>query len=154
MGGDGKGRETFPGSGTRVGRWSRSLPGIALLPSRAGCRGGALVPLLEGAAAPKHDEDGAGDDRQVPGGRVVGDVVAVELDHAFVVQRAAPLDLPRAGQAGPDPEATRVAPRARGGEPLAVAELEGTGADQAHLAPHDVDQLGQLIQARVPEESP
>ena len=31
---------------------------------------------------------------------------------------------------------------------------DGAGADQAHLAPHNVPELGQLVEAGSPEEAP
>ena len=37
---------------------------------------------------------------------------------------------------------------------FAVAGLERTGADQAHLAPEHVDQLGQLVQLHPPQQPP
>ena len=96
---------------------ARTIAGIMTGPRQA----------LASASAPaeQHHEDGLADDPQVPAQRPVRDVIQVEPDHLFVIQVAPPADLPGARQPGQHLEATHVAPRVHGPQPIAVAEAEG-----------------------------
>ena len=61
------------------------------------------------------------------------------------VKLAATADLPQAGEPGPDAETTH---QGGLGEPMHIAERQRAGSHQRHLAPQDVHQLGELVDAR------
>src|SRR3954465_12987046 len=76
------------------------------------------------------------------------DITHVEFDLAGEINVAAATDLPEAGEAGLDGEATTVGK----GIESDFAGDGGTRADQGHLAIEDVDELGQLIERVATEE--
>lgn len=102
-----------------------------------------------GAAAAEDGGEGAEEDLGVePEGPVV-DVGEVEGDPFFeVFDAVAAGDLPEAGEAGFDAEAAALGVffDARN-----FVDGEGAGADEAHLAPEDVDELGKFVDAESAE---
>src|SRR5436190_5668318 len=83
----------------------------------------------------------ARDDLQIEPGRPMLDVPDVELDSLVPRQLCAAVDLRPPGDTGPHFEAAPLTRRI----PLYLIRKRGAGADQAHVAPHDVPQLRQLV---------
>src|SRR2546427_5754822 len=108
--------------------------------------------MLIGIAMKQSAKDRHPEDVQIEPGGPVRDVVKVVLDALAERSVAAPaVDLGPAGDAGLDAVASHVV---RNGLAELVDE-EGAlrpGADQAHVALQDVDELGQLVQTGAAQE--
>ena len=89
-----------------------------------------------------------GADHQVAGQGPGPDVEEVEPDPLAGRQPVAATDLPQSGQAGLDLEHHRQVLA----EHRRLVEQVGPGADHAHLADEDVEQLGQLVEAGPADE--
>jgi hypothetical protein len=107
---------------------------------------------LVSAFAEHYYEEGLADDPKVPAQRQVLDVIEVELDHPFVTEIASPANLPGSGEARDHVEATFVRYGVGGVKQIAIAKLERPRANQAHLSPKYVEQLGKLVQAITSQE--
>src|SRR5215212_7679437 len=140
---------------SRGGAWSDGATISALPRTRCadspplwGVRLARLVSV--GAAAGEDRHRGAEEDLEVEAERPGADVVEVEADHVVEGDLAAAADLPEAGDPGhrPQPPVLPV---------LVLVDLGGdrrARADQAHLAPEDVQQLGQLVDAGAADDPP
>lgn len=104
-----------------------------------------------GAGTADDHADGLGDDRQICAQRdlvEVGEIVVEALVQWDVVGSSG--DLPGAGEAGAN------------AVPIVFAQAEaidhgrefGTWADEAHLASDDMDELGEFVEAGLPQEAP
>src|SRR5579872_182404 len=95
------------------------------------------------AACGDNDPHRAGDDREITPEAPVLDVLMVETDSGAVIDVVAAADLPGAGKSWPGPQVMA--------DILAVFRHLGrdnrTGADKAHLALQDVQQLWELVDA-------
>src|SRR5688500_12441193 len=109
-----------------------------------------LVSFISGRAAGRQDGLGRLDqDLQLEQRAPRPGVLDVEGDHVVEAELAATAHLPQTGEAWLGPQAL---PR-----PVVVhRDLAGhrrAGSDQAHVAPQDVPQLGDLVEARAAQEA-
>src|SRR3989440_10669464 len=99
--------------------------------------------------ARNHSWDGPKQDLQVQPKRPLPRVAQVEPDHPVVIQAAAAAHLPEAGQSRPE-----VQPQPLVDVVIIEFVVEGrTGADEAHFARQNVDQLRELIEATSPKQA-
>src|SRR6266849_4703375 len=96
-----------------------------------------------------HAWDGPKEDLEVQPKRPLARVAQVQPDHPVVLQSAAAAHLPEAGQPRP-----KVEPQPLMNVVIVELMVEGgTGSDEAHLAPENVDQLRELVEARSPNHA-
>src|SRR4029077_7840813 len=101
------------------------------------------------APAAQHGGDRSQEDPHVETERPVVDVLHVALDPVFELRFPAD-HLPEAGDAGLDAEATPVGARL---DPADVAQRQGPGTDQAHVAADDVEELWELVEAQAADQA-
>src|SRR5262245_6302122 len=103
-----------------------------------------------GPASPQDGHDRQGEDVQVATDRDVLDVVALDGEPLVEPKGAAPVDLHRPRH----PRLDRHRETLLGRVLLADPYLLGARADEAHLGAEDVDELGQLVEARPAQQAP
>lgn len=106
---------------------------------------------LCGSRSLQNGGNGLRQDFEVEPERPVIDVFHVEFHPFFEGNGAAAVDLPQAGDARADAEAVAVPVLI---ESLVIAHGKRPGADQAHVALQDVEELRKLINTRLPQELP
>src|SRR5690606_23597373 len=79
---------------------------------------------------------------------VCADVPHIHFDHFFERDTAAAVHLPDPGDAGGGLESLHVMSRV----PLDLVQRYGAGSHEAHLAPEHIQDLGELVVARAPDE--
>ena len=100
--------------------------------------------------APQDDEKRTYQDLHVLAQAVVLDVLALDGQALLEVELAASVDLHGARDPGPHLEAKAL----RLPVALHQPDLLGARADEAHVAPEDVEQLRELVEARASQEAP
>src|ERR1035438_5061413 len=104
-----------------------------------------------GARSLKNGGDGFGQDFEIEAERPSIDIFHIQFHPFFEGDGAAAFDLPQAGDAGADAEAAALPILM---EPQVITQGKRPGAHQAHVSLEDVEELGKLIDARLPQELP
>ena len=124
----------------------------AVAPSKPepGNSGRVGVPFVADAVTPEDAGDRADHDAKVEAWRAVVDVPDIHVELLVPRQRVAPVGLCPPGDAGEDVVAAGMLQRVAG----QIVHRQRPWAHQAHVAPQDVDEGGQLVEARGSEHPP
>src|ERR1700720_901402 len=106
------------------------------------------APALHASSLPDYGAYGSNQNQEIRRQAPIADIVGVESDAALIGHVASTVDLPGAGHAGPG----RKIELRMFAIVLKLFRYDRPRPDEAHIAADYIDQLRQLVSARIPQE--